>query len=94
LTETSNCEICKAVINAVDAHEILEINGGDNVDNNIPAEPRPTRRQVLEAVSVISKYTNDLIDLIARKMERILVDFSRQLHMQNTEFFEKNTYVY
>jgi len=43
------------------------INGEDDVDEDIPIEPRPTRRDILKAVSTISGYIDDLNNPIARK---------------------------
>jgi len=42
--------------------ENIEINGGDDGDDDVPAEPRPTRRDVLKAASTISRYIDDLDD--------------------------------
>jgi DDE superfamily endonuclease len=81
LMETSDCEIYQAVMDAINARENVEINGGDDVDNDIPLEPRPTRRDVLKAVSTIITYVGDLNELIARKIETVLGSFSRQLHL-------------
>lgn len=60
LTETSDTEIYQAVMDAIDAQEKMEINGGDDGDNDIPAEPRPNRHDVLKAVSTIGRYIDDL----------------------------------
>jgi hypothetical protein len=42
------------------ASENIEINGGDDVNEDIPIEPRPTQHDVLKAVSTISRYTDGL----------------------------------
>jgi hypothetical protein len=39
---------------AIDAHETMEINGGDDVDEDFPAEPQPSRQDVLKATSTLS----------------------------------------
>ena len=52
---------------AIQARENMEINGGDDVDDDIPPEPRPTRRDVLKAASTINKYVQDSNDPLARK---------------------------
>jgi hypothetical protein len=57
LTETSDKEIYHAVIDSITARENLEINGGDDVDDDGPVEPRPTRRDVLKAVPTITPTT-------------------------------------
>ncbi|KAF8871172.1 hypothetical protein CPB84DRAFT_1801098 [Gymnopilus junonius] len=75
LTETSDEEIFQAVIVAVHVRENIEINGGDDVDEDIPVEPRPVRHDVLKASSTIIRYLEDWNDPIARKMEAILGSF-------------------
>ena len=47
-------------------------------------EPRPTRRDVLKATSTIIKYTNDLNDPLARRIETLLGSFNRQLRLEET----------
>ena len=54
----------------------MEINGGDDVDDDVPPEPHPTRRDVLKAASTINKYIEDSNDPLAQKMEAILVSFN------------------
>ena len=83
LTETSDQEIYEAVVDAIRARENVDINGGDDVDND-PIEPLPMRRDVLMAVSTIEKYTNDLNDPMARKIEALLGSFNRQLHLEES----------
>jgi hypothetical protein len=68
LTETSNQEIYEAVMDAIMAHENIDINGRDDVDNN-PIEPCPMHCDVLKAVSTIEKYTSDLNDPMACGMD-------------------------
>lgn len=57
LMETSDCEIYQAVMDAINVHENVKMNGGDdvNVDSDIPLKPRPTRCDVLKAVSTIGR---------------------------------------
>ena len=51
----------------------MEINGGDDVDDEFEIiEPRPTRRDVLKAVSTINKYIDELDDPVSRKIEELL----------------------
>jgi len=64
--------------------ENLEINGGDDVDDEL-IEPRPTRHDVLKAVSTIKKYIDELDDPVSRKMEEILGPFNQQLHFEETK---------
>ena len=52
--------------------------------------PPPTRREVLKAVSTIGKYTKDLNDPFARKIEALLSSFTMQLRLEETRRM-KNT---
>jgi hypothetical protein len=87
LTESSDKEIYQAVIDSIAACENIKANGGDDVDDleDIPIKPRPTRRDILKAVSTISKYVNELNNPITRKLEDILGSFNRQLHLNETK---------
>ena len=90
LTETSDEEIYQAVIDSISTRENIEINGGDDVDDDGPVEPYPTRHEVLKAVSTIGKYTNDLNDPFAQKIEALLGSFTKQLRLEETKHM-KNT---
>ncbi|KAF8499432.1 hypothetical protein BU17DRAFT_53259 [Hysterangium stoloniferum] len=99
LMEASDKEIYQCVIDSIVAHENIEINGGDDVDEDIPIEPHPTRRDVLKAVSTINRYIDDRNDPITRKFEAILGSFKRQLRLEATtslketvitDFFQKS----
>ena len=81
ITEASDKEIYQAVMDAIEARDNIDINGGDDVDFDGLPEPLPTRRDVLKAVSTINKYISDLNDPFARKMEIILGSFNRQIRL-------------
>ena len=68
----------------------MEINGGDDVDENDdhPIEPLPNRRDVRKAVSTITRYIDGSNDLVACKLEVILGSFSRQLSLDATQNME------
>ena len=83
LTEASDKEIYQAVIDAITAHENINVIGGDDVDDE-PVEPRPTQCDILKAASTIGKYTNELNDPLARKIEALLGSFNRQLCLEET----------
>ena len=86
LSETSDTEIYQAVVEAIEARENVEINGGDEGDDDdISFEPRPNRRDVLKAVSTIGRFIGDWNDPIARKMEVLLGSFNRQLRYNETQ---------
>ncbi|KAF8998974.1 hypothetical protein BDQ17DRAFT_1361557 [Cyathus striatus] len=75
-TETSDNEIFQAVMDLIAARESLEVIGGDDVDEDIPVEPLPTRRDVLKAVSTIKRYTEDMGDPFSCKVDTILGSFN------------------
>ena len=54
---------------AIKVREIIDINGGDDVDDGVAIEPQPTRHEVPKAVSTISKYIDELDDPLSRKIE-------------------------
>ena len=82
--DKDHIEIYQAVIDAIEAHENIKIKGGDDVDNDIPLDPRPTYRDVLKAVSTIHRYIDDLNDPIACKMEALLASFNMKLHLNES----------
>ncbi|KAF8885570.1 hypothetical protein CPB84DRAFT_1685422, partial [Gymnopilus junonius] len=77
-------EIYEAVIDAIKARENLEINGGDDVDEDFPVESRPIRWDVLHAVSTIGKYVEDMDAPLARNIEAILSSFNKQFRLEET----------
>ena len=85
LTEASDEDIFRSVMDAVEARENIKINGGDDLDDEVEIEPQPTRCEVLKAVSTISKYINELDDPVSRKLEGLLRSFNRQLRLNETK---------
>ena len=81
LSETSHCEIYQAIMDAAKAHENSEINGSDNIDGDVAIRPRPTRWEVLQAMSTIGSYIEDLNDPIACKIKAIVGSFNMQVHL-------------
>jgi hypothetical protein len=47
LTEVSDKDIYQAVMDAWEAHKNLEINGGNNVDEEVPLEPNQILLRIL-----------------------------------------------
>ena len=92
LTETSDEEIYHAVMDSIKARENIEMAGGDDVDDDIIIKPRPTRREVLKAVSTIGACIEDLNDPNACKLESLLGLFNRQLRLDETRSM-RDTYL-
>ena len=63
-----------------------------SMEDDGPVEPHPTC--CLKAISTMGRYTNDLNDPFAQKIEALLGLFTRQLcfeetrHMENADFFK------
>ena len=72
MTEASNKDIYQAVMDAVKAHENLKKNGEDDVDDDGPIKPCPSRQDVLKAVSTIVQYVSELNNSLACKIEALL----------------------
>ena len=63
LMEGSDREIYQSVMDAIAAHENIKINGGDIIDDeNDISHALPTQRDILKAVSTISKCTDNMND--------------------------------
>ena len=83
MDETTDDEICWAVLDARRAQEEALINGGDDdADDDASVEPCPTHREVLQAASVLNKYSDTLDDPIARKLEGVLASFRHQMRLE------------
>jgi DDE superfamily endonuclease len=85
LTETSDKEIYHAVMDSIKARENIDINGGDDVDDDSPLEPHPTRREVLRVLSTIGKCIEASNDPIAHKLDALMGTFSQQLRLNETQ---------
>ena len=64
LTEASDADIFQAVTDAFEAHENVEINGGDDVDEDSPIKPHLAQSDVLQATSMITDYFSTKNDTI------------------------------
>ena len=53
-------------------------------DGDVPVDACPTRREVLQAVSVVNNYVSMLDGTFARKMEEVLASFRRQIRLEGS----------
>jgi len=79
LTEANDEDIYHAVMDAMGAHETMDKNGGDDVDEDGPVKPCPNRQDVLIAVSTIIQYVANINDPLAHKVESLLGSLTRLL---------------
>jgi hypothetical protein len=83
--KATDTEIYDAVNASRNAQEVSEIRGGDDdVDDDMEYEPRPSRRQALNAVLTLQKYTAAMDDDFARRLDSLLVSFGRQTQLEET----------
>jgi hypothetical protein len=81
LDDTSDEEIFKAV---QDSRKEAEASVNSGFNDDAPIDTCPTRRELLQAVSVINDYVNTLDSTFARKMEAVLASFNRQLRLDES----------
>jgi hypothetical protein len=80
MDETTDEEICHAVLAMKNVGEFADVNqGDDDPDDDAPIAPQPSRREVLQVTSTIHQYINTLNDPLARKLEGLLSSFQHQL---------------
>ena len=83
--EASDKEIFESVMDAIQARENLEKDGrDDHTDEDGPVHPRPSRRDVLRAISTIVQYVSDLNDPVARKAKAVLGSLTRFLRREES----------
>lgn len=86
LVDGSEKEICATVQAAFQAREQIDEIGGDDVDGDEhPVPPKPTRKEVLQAMSVINCFVADMGDDLARKTEVVMASLSRNIRKQEAE---------
>ena len=81
LDDMSDQEICKAV---QDLRKEAETPIDNRDDDDAPVDACPTRREVLQAVSVINSYVNNLDSPFACKTEAVLASFGRQMRLEES----------
>ena len=86
MDESTDEEIYQAVMDARNARENINQNGGDDADSDDgPVQARPTVREVLQAAATLNRYIDELDDPIARKLETTLGSFKHQLRLNRAK---------
>ena len=86
MDESTDEEIYQAVMDARNARENIDQNGGDDADSDDgPVQARPTVREVLQAAATLNRYIDELDDPIARKLETTLGSFKHQLRLNRAK---------
>lgn len=85
--ESTDEDINKSVITAIDAREEAKENSGGAARR----KPRPTTREFFQAVSVITRYTNLSGSPKARELEAALDSFCREVRMDQLKLLKATT---
>ena len=85
--EDSEEDIFRSVQDMVEAEQMMEVNGGDNIEEEM-VQVKPTRKEALTAAFTLQKYIADINELFARKLEGILVNFGHQTRMEGNRMME------
>lgn len=83
MEETTNEEICQAVLAACNSQDKEPM--GDDVEDDAVMEPHPTYREVLQAATVITRYVEHINDPVARNLEAILASFGRRMRLERSQ---------
>jgi hypothetical protein len=79
--EISEDEIFRSVQEMLEAEQMMEANGGDDVDDTVVDE-KPTRKDALKAAFTLRNYVADINESFARKLEGNLISFGRQTRLE------------
>ena len=79
IDETTDEEIFREVIDELEGHQNSEIMGGNDSG---PTKSCPTATEALQAILLITNYTDTINDSIAWKLEGVLRCFRHQIHLE------------
>jgi len=86
-TDITDEEIIEAVCMKHETLEKLEINRGDNDDNDVEVIEKPDHRGTLAASLTLQRYISDIGDPFAHQLEAILASFGWQTRLEETQSF-------
>ncbi|KAJ7797413.1 hypothetical protein B0H14DRAFT_2339412 [Mycena olivaceomarginata] len=82
LEDATDEEIFEAVQQMHGNRENQEENNGD--DDGSPTEPRPTRKEALQALAMLSRFFEDVDGPFARMLEGSLTKFGRETRLEQS----------
>lgn len=86
----SENEIFKSVQGKIEAEQLMEVNGGDNIDDLTVA--KLTHKEALSAAFTLQIYIADINDPFAHKLEGLLASFGWQTRLEEVHTME-TTYI-
>ncbi|KAJ7863887.1 hypothetical protein B0H13DRAFT_1637960, partial [Mycena leptocephala] len=81
MEDSTDEEIFDAVQKMRDDRENMETNAGDDGDDSAQ-DPKPTRKDALQAVSILRRYLQDEHGTFSRKLELGLATFGRETQLE------------
>ncbi|KAJ7661795.1 hypothetical protein B0H17DRAFT_953421, partial [Mycena rosella] len=85
MEDATDEEIFEAVQNMRMCRQDMEINGGDDNQDEHSPEPKPTRKEALHVMGTLRRYLEDEEGSFERKMEVSLVSFGRETRLTHTK---------
>jgi hypothetical protein len=76
----SEDEIFRSVQDMLEAEQMMEVNGGCDVDDDA-IDPKPSRKEALMAAFTLRNYVADINEPFAHKLESVLASFGRQTRL-------------
>jgi hypothetical protein len=86
ISTVSDEEIFKSVQDMLEAEQMMEVDGGDDLEE--AAEVKPTRKEALTAAFTLQRYVADINKPFARKLEGILASFGHQTRLEEVSAME------
>jgi DDE superfamily endonuclease len=85
--KVSEEEIFRSVQDMAEVEQMMEVNGGDDIDEET-VQVKPTRKEALTAAFTLQKYIADINEPFARKLEGKLASFGYQTRMEGNRMME------
>ena len=89
--EISDEEIFQSVVDMCKAEQMMEIIGGNDVDNEVD-DKKPTCKEALIATSILRNYVADINNPFTCNLEGILASFGQQTRLEAAQALE-STYI-
>jgi len=83
----SEDEIFRSVQDMLEAEQMMEVNGGCDVDDDA-IDPKPSRKEALMAAFILRNYVADINEPFTHKLESILASFGRQTRLEEAQPME------
>jgi hypothetical protein len=83
----SEDEIFQSIQDMLEAEQMMEVNGGCDVDDDVVDE-KPTHKEALKAAFTLRNYVADINEPFAHKLESILASFGHRTRLEEAQGME------